>query len=544
MDADIVRQAVLGTPDAWTLLLRAGAESLLDAVRFQPEQKKLTEDDFCEEDDSETLSEREVRAALNFARNVNAALSGLPYMSLRNDALCDVLSNRLVKRVPTNRVVQFMRLCRRIDEQRKSTRSAVARLCGNVGSWLAGFKAFREDAPSNLPAWGRDVLSTRLPALFSSERLEPEQAKEEALRLWENEKSVKGRLEALKALRRLDPDGALELLDKVFAKEKPETRAELLDALTINLGDRDVPFLEKAFKGKSAEIKRTALLLLCKIPTTPQARAMQERAELVAAGETPTRDDDCEIAQFPKEEKSLAFSVVQALPLKYWTEQYNLTPKRLVERFPFDSKTEPLYLGWAQAFLNDVYDYRRQSELDDPQVVLDAYPGAFEWLDVFFDLWEKLGELSAGDAARIEKIVPPDFIVHWELSLTSCDPHTASRRGLIDKTGFKKKDVERWAYRVEYEPKPYSDEFMRKYVNRLERKKNDYYDVALLARMIHFTPEWRKEIVQTIRDLPVSSDDWIRERLKDATGIYEEVEEFVSCFGEYEDPPLKRPSDC
>ena len=141
MDADIVRQAVLGTPDAWTLLLRAGAESLLDAVRFQPEQKKLTEDDFCEEDNLETLSEREVRAALKFARNVNAALSGLPYMCLRNDALCDVLSNRLIKRVPTNRVVQFMRLCRRIDEQRKSTHSVVAQLCGNVGSWLAGFKA-------------------------------------------------------------------------------------------------------------------------------------------------------------------------------------------------------------------------------------------------------------------------------------------------------------------------------------------------------------------------------------------------------------------
>ncbi len=520
MDSNIIKQAVLGTPDAWTLLLKAGAESLLDDVRFEPEQAELTADDFCKEEDAEAFSKSEMDLTFDLLR-----YSGNSYP-------CVALLARQNKRIPDERVVRFMfetrdfaHGSRASDRATRSTYWNYARLCGSVGRWLAGFDAFRQD------------LSLNLPVLFNLESIDPEAAKDEALRLWQSDKSAKDRAEALKALRRLAPDEAREALDGVFTMEKPGARAAFLDAMTVNLGESDAPFLEKALDDKSADCKKTALLLLCKIPTTTYATAMRKRAEIVASGNVPAYDADCKIARFPEEDQKLAFSVVQAVPLKSWTEKLRLTPRQLVERYPFGPQTEALYFGWAQSFLNDVYDKSRKMELDDPQVVLDAYPCAFEWLDVFFDFWEKFDGLSAKERVRLEKNVPPNFIVNWKLSLTFCDPHTVSKRKLIAKTGFKS-DLG-GALGIDCEPRPFSEEFMRAYMDRLARKnKLSYYDAALFPPpLIYFEPRWRKEVVQA------ASDPRLQQYFPQIPAMYDAAEHFVARFGEYSDPPLKRPAD-
>ncbi|MBQ9813417.1 MAG: hypothetical protein IJM54_08895 [Thermoguttaceae bacterium] len=519
MNPKLVQQATLGTPDAWALLLRAGAESLLNDVRFQPDQTQPGENDFCEEDATETFSVREIAAALNL----------LSYP--QNCAACVATLGRSNKRVSVDNLVTFMSRAGSVVDENKSTRLTYARLCGTVGRWLARFPSFQQD------------LSVRLPPLFHAETLASEQVKEEAERLWRTSRSTNERAEALKALRRFVPDEARELLDAVFLEEKPDVRTAFLNALTVNLGENDAPFLEKTLKSKSAECKRAALLLLCKIPTSRISTAMQERAELVASGKVPDYDADCEIAQFPKDEKPLAFSVVQAIPLRYWTEKHNLSPKQLGERYPFEEKTESLYFGWAQAYLNDVYDVNRKRDLDAPQVVLGSYPYAFEWLDFLFDLWKKVDAASLNLRVRWDRTYRPNFIDDWELSLAACDPHTARSRLLIQRVGVRSMSQDQWKRRIEYEPKPYFGEFTREYLRRLTYKNLDPWDASLAFQLIYFEPKTRKEIVQTIRERE-STPAWLRSRLSQALGAYDVVEEFVSCFGEYEDPPLKRPSDC
>ncbi|MBP5622423.1 MAG: hypothetical protein J6X44_10450, partial [Thermoguttaceae bacterium] len=472
MNPSLIQQATLGTSDAWTLLLRAGAEAFLDDVRTSPVQTKLEDVDFCEQDANEPLSEREIDAALNLLR------------FSKNSEVCVVTLDRSNKRFPAERVVDFMSRVEFAGDERKTTFQSCARVCGNVGRWLAKYETFRHD------------LSLRLPPLFHAETLAPEQAKIEAERLWRNARSTNERTAALKALRRVDPNEARELLDAVFLEEKPDVRVAFLNATSVNLSESDAPFLEKALKSKSAECKRVALLLLCKIPTSPHALAMRERAELVAAGETPEYDEDCKIAQFPDDDRRLAFSVAQAVPLRYWTEERNYSPERLAERYPFEEKTEPLYFGWAQAFLNEIYDVNRKSELDAPQAILDSYPNAFEWLDFFFDLWRKVDAAGAFPRVKWEKSCFPKLI-DWELSLAACDPHTAREKGLIQGVGIGSYDHNQWIRRIECEPKPYSEEFTNKYLNRLAFKNPDVWDVSLASQMIYFTPEARKKIVQT-----------------------------------------------
>lgn len=71
---------------------------------------------------------------------------------------------------------------------------------------------------------------------------------------------------ALIQWREQSPQEARQVLTQVWKQEQAAVKAELLDALEINLGKEDEPFLQEAWKEKSVKVKEVALKLLKQIP--------------------------------------------------------------------------------------------------------------------------------------------------------------------------------------------------------------------------------------------------------------------------------------
>ena len=164
MNANLIQQAVLGSPDAWSLLLRSGAERLVGAANYQPTLTELTKNDFCEKDAREAFTPREAKALLK-------------RVELGRYTCYLVHASRLNKKFRANLVVNFLKQFKMEKLSSKSTNEAIATLCGNVGCWLCRFKAFREGA-------------FYFTSLFHTQRLPPKQAEEEELRVWKNRKRL------------------------------------------------------------------------------------------------------------------------------------------------------------------------------------------------------------------------------------------------------------------------------------------------------------------------------------------------------------------
>ena len=154
MNADLIQEAVVGSSDAWSLLLRCGSENLDAAANYQPTKTKLTKNDYCKKETTETLSEDEAKAALKPGE----------FVDLNRSASYVVNASRLNKKLPNVLAVDFFYKFKRYTFFSKSTYEAIASLTGNAGSWLWGFDEFREE------------LKSYYPTLFHTLRLAPKEA--------------------------------------------------------------------------------------------------------------------------------------------------------------------------------------------------------------------------------------------------------------------------------------------------------------------------------------------------------------------------------
>ncbi len=94
---------------------------------------------------------------------------------------------------------------------------------------------------------------------------------------WE-EGTTAERVGWLRALRRVDPDAARELLAEGFGRESAPTRIALLEALAERLSPADQGFLLTAVGDRSGAAAAVALDLLTRLPDSPLRRQMRDVA--------------------------------------------------------------------------------------------------------------------------------------------------------------------------------------------------------------------------------------------------------------------------
>lgn len=93
-------------------------------------------------------------------------------------------------------------------------------------------------------------------------------------RTW-HEGTLLERTRWLRARRRIDPDGARELLQDGFTREPAASRAELLAVLSVQLGPADQDVLLAAVGDRSHAVAGVAIDLLTRLPDSPLRRDMR-----------------------------------------------------------------------------------------------------------------------------------------------------------------------------------------------------------------------------------------------------------------------------
>lgn len=133
-----------------------------------------------------------------------------------------------------------------IAVKEKALRGLLVSCCGKRGEWLSKFNS----------SWSFSTGGT------------DEQ-------LWETG-TQEQREKVLLQLRETNPQLAREWLQKTWGQEDANTKASLLQWLTININEQDIPFLESLLTEKSKKVKDAALKLLKQIPSSSVVRQYQQ----------------------------------------------------------------------------------------------------------------------------------------------------------------------------------------------------------------------------------------------------------------------------
>ena len=133
-----------------------------------------------------------------------------------------------------------------LGTQQKKLQTLIALSCGKRGEWLSAFN----------PDWN-----------FSSGAADEE--------LWQTG-TMEQRKELLKRIRKAEPAKAREWLQQTWADEDANTKIALLELLTENINEDDIPFLESLSSEKSKKVKDEALQLLKQIPGSSIVKQYEE----------------------------------------------------------------------------------------------------------------------------------------------------------------------------------------------------------------------------------------------------------------------------
>jgi hypothetical protein len=216
---------------------------------------------------------------------------------------------------------------------------------GERGRWLARFNAFWRWALET-PAEG-DPLPPDADAIWQ----EGTPARRRAL---------------FRQARATDSARAREWLAAVWKQEKADMRAELVQLLRINLAEDDEPLLTPALDDKSEKVRAQVTTLLARIPTSPLAVRMRERADALlphpasvsgiklpkALDPTWVRDGIMEAP--PRGTGKRAWWLMQliaAVPPTHWQERFGLAPADLILACQSTEWTTALMEGWSRAAL-------------------------------------------------------------------------------------------------------------------------------------------------------------------------------------------------
>jgi hypothetical protein len=207
-----------------------------------------------------------------------------------------------------------------LGKQKSDLRSAIAKVLGKRGQWLA----------AQNPEW--NYLAS------------------EDASVWETG-SKAARLMWLSHLRRHDPDQARQKLEAVWKQENASDRTAFLEVLETNLSMADEPFLESLLDDRSKEVRRVTVDLLTWLPESRFCqRAIARVQDLVKfhregnqsyftvdLPETHTPEmvrDGIEAKSKYADVGDRAFSLLQILtatPLNFWTQQFSMSVSDLIQ---------------------------------------------------------------------------------------------------------------------------------------------------------------------------------------------------------------------
>jgi Family of unknown function (DUF5691) len=194
---------------------------------------------------------------------------------------------------------------------------------------------------------------------------------QQALKRDWNEGTISERCQVIRALRAVDPALAREWVADVFAREKPNHRASLVEALEVGMSSDDEPFLEGCLNDRSGLVGQTAARLLCRLAQSALASRMRARAAAMLTLErsnvireqsklvcSPPEniDRDWERDGIPKQAPTgrgqrafWAETTLAAVPPSLWTQRYDLSPSILIEAALDDPFVDAILAGWTEA---------------------------------------------------------------------------------------------------------------------------------------------------------------------------------------------------
>jgi len=216
--------------------------------------------------------------------------------------------------------------------QQKKLQLLIAGCCGKRGEWLSRFN----------PEWN-----------FSSAQEDGE--------LWQTG-TPEQRKELLKEKRKTDPAKAREWLQQTWQQEDANTKTGLLELLSENIGEDDIPFLEALSIEKSKKVKETAQELLRQIPGSATVKQFQEalknsvtlkkgKALLGMMSKTvlqfklslPNEDiyktgiDKLSNTKEYTDDEFIIYQLIQNTPLSFWETHLETDPAVIIDLFAKDA---------------------------------------------------------------------------------------------------------------------------------------------------------------------------------------------------------------
>lgn len=228
-------------------------------------------------------------------------------------------------------------------------RSELRHILGERAKWLSQFH----------PAWNWVHQAPEQPERL---RLMHQQT-------WD-EGTIPQRVEALQAIRAIDPAHGRHLLSMVFSEEKAADRQRLLQELQTGLSDADESFLKETLSDRSKNVRETAANLLSQLSTSEiSGRHTQRGLELLRVDKTspnlrfschPPQDlpADWEADGIPRRvsgrngNRSLwTEELLSRIPPNFWTEHFSATPVELLNGVLSDDYAHAVISGWTRSVI-------------------------------------------------------------------------------------------------------------------------------------------------------------------------------------------------
>ncbi len=226
----------------------------------------------------------------------------------------------------------------------KSLQPLIVGCCGYRGEWLAVFN----------PEWRFSVSQ-------SDETI------------WETG-SLDQRKQVLINWRQKEPGKGLKNLQTEWTKEDAATRQSLLETLSINLSENDIPFLESLVNDKSKKVKEQAIYLLTQIPGSAIVTSYEQllsqsislkkdkaflgmvnktslnfHLQTVPDSMVKTGIDKLSPNKELTDDEYILGQLVQRVPPDFWERHLSLEPPAIIDLFQKDPQAKKLFSNLVMA---------------------------------------------------------------------------------------------------------------------------------------------------------------------------------------------------
>ena len=334
-------------------------------------------------------------------------------------------------------------------------RPALRRVIGERGYWLAQFNSAWQWA-TEAPIVGADLP-------------------DDAETIWQ-EGLPSQRLDIFTRLRQRDPAQAREWLAAAWRREKAEMRADLLSALAVNLSLADEALLEAGLDDKVERVRSAAVVVLAALPGSAFAARMTARADAMLIGYTPGAlhlseriawaDDfarDGIVKEPPSGTAKSDWYLRQVLSFvapAHWQQRFGATPAALTAAALGNPYEQSLFEGWSRGAVN--------------------HPST-AWLADLWDWW------AQPDRARlVQHHLRDDLLARMPQE----DAEMRLLRVIDDGHDY-------WGQLIGSLPKPWSAQFSRDYLTRLQE-----YVVNLAPDAVSFDGNWPQSFSAAAHGMP------------------------------------------